>query len=60
MGQDFYDAVAGDPQVAVLDAACEPMCCFFVHLHHERFGELPETGLVISRGSCSNAADWAS
>jgi len=26
MGRDFYDAVASDPQVAMLDAECEEMC----------------------------------
>jgi hypothetical protein len=60
MGRDFYDAVAGDPQVAVLDAECEEMCYFFAHLYRERFGEFPETGSGISRESCSNATGWAS
>jgi Protein of unknown function (DUF4240) len=60
MGRDFYDAVAGDPQVAVLDAECEEMCYFFAHLYRDRFGEFPETGSGISRESCSNAAGWAS
>jgi hypothetical protein len=26
MGRDFYDAVAGDPEVAVHHAECEEMC----------------------------------
>jgi Protein of unknown function (DUF4240) len=60
MGRDFYEAVVGDPQVAVPDAECEAMCYFFAHLHHERFGEFPETGSGISRESCSNPAGWAS
>jgi hypothetical protein len=60
MGRDFYDAVAGDPQVAVPGAECEAMCYFFAHLHRERFGEFPETGSGISRETCSNPAGWAS
>jgi hypothetical protein len=60
MGRDFYDAVAGDPQVAVLEAECEPMCYFFAHRYRERFGGFPKTGSGISRESCSNAAGWAS
>ena len=60
MGKDFYDAVASDPQVAVLDTECEEMCYFFAHLYRERFGEFPETGSGVSRESCSNAAGWAS
>jgi uncharacterized protein DUF4240 len=59
MGRDFYNAVAGDPQVAVLDAECEEMCYFFAHLYRGRFGEFPETGSGIFRESCSNAAGWA-
>jgi hypothetical protein len=59
MGRDFYDAVASDPQVAVMDAECEEMCYFFAHLYRERFGEFPETGSGISRESCSNAIGWA-
>ena len=44
MGRDFYDAVASDPEAAVLDAECEEMCYLFAHLYCERFGEFPETG----------------
>ena len=58
MGRDFYDAVASDPQVAVMDAECEEMCYFFAHLYRERFGEFPKTGSGISRESCSNAIGW--
>ena len=58
MGRDFYDAVASDPEVAVLDAECEEMCYFFAHLYRERFGEFPQTGSGISRESCSNATGW--
>jgi hypothetical protein len=60
MGRDFYDAVAGDPQVAVLEAECEQMCYFFAHRYCERFGQFPETGSGISRESCSNTTGWAS
>jgi Protein of unknown function (DUF4240) len=60
MGRDFYDAVASDPEAAVLDAECEEMCYFFADLYRERFGEFPETGSGISRESCSNATGWAS
>lgn len=58
MGRDFYDAVASDPEAAVLDAECEEMCYFFAHLYCERFGEFPETGSGISRESCSNTTGW--
>lgn len=54
MGRDFYDAVASDPEMAVLGAECEEMCYFFAHLYRERFGEFPETGSGISRESSSN------
>jgi hypothetical protein len=60
MGRDFYDAVASDPEVGVLDAECEEMCYFFADLYRERFGEFPETDSGISRESCSNASGWAS
>ncbi|MER7441538.1 DUF4240 domain-containing protein [Micromonospora avicenniae] len=58
LGKQFYEAVKGDPAVAVLDAECESMCYFFAHLHQERFGSWPETGSGISRGSVSNRAGW--
>ncbi|TDD91067.1 DUF4240 domain-containing protein [Actinomadura darangshiensis] len=58
MGRDFYTAVAADPRLAVLDADCEPMCYFFAHLHHERFGTFPDTGSGISRESCTNPTGW--
>jgi Protein of unknown function (DUF4240) len=60
MGRDFYDAVASDPEAAVLDAECEEMCYLFADLYRERFGEFPEIGSGISRESCSNATGWAS
>jgi hypothetical protein len=58
LGRDFYQAVARDPEMAVMDAECEDMCYFFAHLHHARFGDFPRTGSGISRESCSNPAGW--
>lgn len=58
LGRDYYDAVAREPDMAVLDAECEEMCYFFAHLHHARFGDFPATGSGISRESCSNPAGW--
>jgi hypothetical protein len=46
MGRDFYDAVAGDPEMAVPGAECEEMCYFFAHLYRERFGQFPDTFAV--------------
>jgi hypothetical protein len=59
MGQAFYDAVAAEPRLAVLDAECEDMCYFVAHLHQERFGGFPATMSGISRESCSNPAGWS-
>ncbi|MEC3953009.1 DUF4240 domain-containing protein [Nocardia sp. CDC153] len=59
MGQTFYDAVAADPTVAVLDAECEAMCYFFAHIHNNHFGTFPNTGSNISRESASNPAGWS-
>ncbi|MGK8488899.1 DUF4240 domain-containing protein [Nocardia asiatica] len=59
MGRDFFDAVAADPQVAVLDADCEAMCYFFAHLHRERFGVFPDTGSGISRETATNPDGWS-
>lgn len=59
MGRDFYDAVARNPHLAVMDAECEEMCYFFAHMYRARFGEFPETGSGISRESCSNLDGWA-
>ncbi|XVS61413.1 DUF4240 domain-containing protein [Actinosynnema sp. CA-299493] len=58
LGQEFYEAVARDPRVAVQDAECEAFCYFFAHLHAARFGDHPETGSGISRESASNPAGW--
>jgi hypothetical protein len=59
LGSDFYAAVVRDPHKAVLDAECEEMCYFFAHLHHERYGDFPETGSGITRESCSNPIGWS-
>ncbi len=58
LGRDFYQAVARDPEMAVMDAECEEMCYFFAHLHQDRFGDFPRTGSGISRESCMNLAGW--
>lgn len=58
LGHDFYTAVTRNPQMAVLDADCEEMCYFFAHLHHQRFGNYPDTGSGISRESVSNPQGW--
>lgn len=60
LGADYYAAVAHDPEMAVLDAECEEMCYFFAHLHRERFGDFPETGSGITRGSCTSPSGWPS
>ncbi|MGY0231036.1 DUF4240 domain-containing protein [Longispora urticae] len=60
LGRDFYEAVARDPEKAVMDAECESMCYFFAHLHNKRFGDFPETGSGISRESCMNPTGWPS
>jgi hypothetical protein len=59
LGREFYEAVATNPAMAVMDAEWEEMCYFFDHLHNERFGEYAETGSGISRESHSNAAGWS-
>lgn len=60
MGREFYDAVAGNPEMGVPYAECEEMCYFFAHLYQERFGEFPDTGSGISRESGSNLTGWIS
>ncbi|MEU4765826.1 DUF4240 domain-containing protein [Actinosynnema sp. NPDC023794] len=58
MGQEFYEAVARDPRVAIGDAEGEAFCYFFAHAHADRFGDYPGTGSGITRESCSNPAGW--
>ncbi|WP_309115532.1 DUF4240 domain-containing protein [Saccharothrix sp.] len=59
LGREYYEAVARDPGLAVVDAEAEDFCYFFAHLHKERFGDYPETGSGISRESGANRAGWA-
>lgn len=60
MGREYYNAVADNPDMAVLDAECEEMCYFFAHLHRARFGDFPQTGSGISRESGQNLVGWLS
>jgi hypothetical protein len=59
LGHDFYQALAGDPCMAVMNAECEQMCYFFAHLYRKRLGQFPETRSGISRESGANPAGWA-
>jgi Protein of unknown function (DUF4240) len=56
LGHRYYEAVRDNPKLAVVDAECEQMCYISWHLYHERFGEMPPSG--ISRETCSNFAGW--
>lgn len=56
MGQAYYAAVRADPGRAVTDAECEEMCYLSWHLHCDKFGEVPPSG--ISRETGSNPAGW--
>jgi hypothetical protein len=38
------------------DLECEEMCYLPFHIHEEKFGAVPQSG--ISRESCSNKAGW--
>ncbi|GAA3462854.1 DUF4240 domain-containing protein [Saccharothrix longispora] len=58
LGQEFYEAVARDPRIAVEDASAESFCYLFAHLHSEKFGDYPETGSGITRESFANPAGW--
>ncbi len=55
-GKGYYDAVNAEPSTAVMNLECEEMCYLSWHIHEERFGEVPNSG--ISRESCSNMAGW--
>jgi hypothetical protein len=57
MGREYYEAVRANPDRAIVDAECEAMCYLSWHLYHERFGEVPPSG--ISRQTQSNSAGWA-
>jgi hypothetical protein len=56
LGRRYYEVVRDNPDLAVVDAECEQMCYVSWHLYHERFGEMPSSG--ISRATCSNIAGW--
>jgi hypothetical protein len=56
VGKAYYDAVNADPDRALMDLECEEMCYLSFHLHTEKFGDIPPSG--ISRESCSNRAAW--
>ena len=55
-GHAYYEAVNANPAVSLMDLECEEMCYLSWHLHEEKFGEVPDSG--ISRESCSNKAGW--
>jgi hypothetical protein len=55
-GRGYYDAVNANPSLALMDLECEEMCYLSLHIHQEKFGEVPQSG--ISRESCSNKAGW--
>jgi hypothetical protein len=56
MGRAYYESVRTNPDRAFVDAACEAICYLSWHLYHERFGEMPPSG--ISRETQSNSAGW--
>jgi hypothetical protein len=56
LGRRYYEGVRDNPELAVVDAECEQMSYISWHLYHERFGEMPPSG--ISRETCSNYAGW--
>jgi hypothetical protein len=56
VGKGYYDAVNAKPATAMMDLECEEMCYLPWHLYHDKFGEMPASG--ISRESCSNKAGW--
>src|SRR4051794_30448035 len=55
-GKGYYEAVNAKPAVALMDLECEAMCYLSWHIHEEKFGPVPASG--ISRESCSNKAGW--
>jgi hypothetical protein len=55
-GKGYYDAVNVKPSVALTDLECEQMCYLALHIHEEKYGDVPQSG--ISRESCSNKAGW--
>ena len=57
MGRAYFEAVDRKPETAVMDMECEEMTYLSFHLHEEKFGEVPDSG--ISRESASNEEGWA-
>lgn len=55
-GKGYYDAVNVKPSIALMDLECEEMCYVSLHIHEEKYGDVPQSG--ISRESCSNKAGW--
>jgi hypothetical protein len=55
-GKGYYDAVNARPSIAMMDLECEEMCYLSWHIHEEKFGPVPPSG--ISRESSSNQAGW--
>lgn len=55
-GKGYYDAVHTKPSVALMDLECEEICYLSTHVHEEKYGDVPDSG--ISRESCSNKAGW--
>lgn len=56
LGRGYYEAVRDNPELAVMDASCEQMGYVSFHLSHDRFGDVPSSG--ISRETCSNPEGW--
>lgn len=56
MGRTYCEVVLANPDRAVTDAECEQMCYISWHLYHDKFGEVPPSG--ICRETCSNQAGW--
>jgi hypothetical protein len=57
VGREYYEAVLTDADRAVIDAECGALCYLPWHLHLDKFGEVPPSG--ISRETQSNAEGWA-
>ncbi len=55
-GKGYYDAVNAKPSIALMDFECEEMCYLSWHIHNEKFGDVPQSG--ISRETGSNKAGW--
>lgn len=59
MGQEFYEAVLREPELAGTDGECEEICYFFTQYYRDRVGEdFPGNRSGISRESFSNGPGW--